>query len=75
MNKKEALRIISECAKLYEELLLNKKILIVYGQNPKTEYIEVVFKEENFLHLTGIEKLTNINAKQFSNLYSSQNSH
>lgn len=59
--KDEALRQIINLATLYEQTLRNKKILfITKSHNGKFENIEVMFKKENFFHLTGL-KLKNKN--------------
>lgn len=53
----EARKIVMQCAKKYEQNLLNKRYLIIYRD--KTENIikdiEIEFNEENYQHLTGLE--------------------
>ncbi len=55
MNNVEALRIISSCAKLYEENLVNRNLLFVYGSLRHPQYFEALFLARNFLHLTGVK--------------------
>ncbi len=62
MNKSDALRIISDAAKIYDKNFLNKNTLIVYGEAPNPKFIEIIAKKSNFLHLTGIV----LNDKQLS---------
>ena len=54
MEKKEAIRILSECAKLYKAHLLNKNILIIFDTKDGPAYFEAVFLPRHFLHLTGV---------------------
>lgn len=53
-NKEEALKIIIACAKKYNEHLLNKNLLFIAANKQNILYTtEVLFKDSNFLHLTG----------------------
>ncbi len=56
-TKEDARRIVLNCAKKYHQKLLNRKLLIVYREREDNliHYIEVVFLERNFQHLTGLE--------------------
>lgn len=56
-TKEDARRIVLNCAKEYRKKLLNKKMLIIYRekQDNAIRYIEVVFHERNYQHLTGLE--------------------
>lgn len=55
MTKIEAIRIVSRCAKLYDMNLCGKQLAIVYQEgDSKLQYIEIVFRKNNFMHLTGI---------------------
>lgn len=56
-SKEEARRKVLNCAKQYQQKLLNKKFLIIYRdrEDNMIRYIEVVFHEKNYQHLTGIE--------------------
>lgn len=53
----DARRRVLNCAKQYQQKLLNKKFIIIYRerQNNKIRYIEVVFHKRNYQHLTGLE--------------------
>ncbi len=62
------------CAKVYRQKLLNKKLLIIYRerQDQSIHYIEVVFHERNYQHLTGLELLDkrgNVIRNQSVNFY------
>lgn len=67
MNKNEALSAISKAARIYENELCNKNVLIVYGAMLHPQYIEITFLPTNFLHLTGVVKSTNLNNIEFYN--------
>ncbi|MCM1144523.1 MAG: PBECR4 domain-containing protein [Blautia sp.] len=56
-TKEDARRRILNCAKLYQQKLRNKKLIIIYRerQDNTIRYIEVAFYERNYQHLTGIE--------------------
>lgn len=68
MNKRQAIRIMTNSARLYKENLEDKKVLFLYGIPREIneqlhtrekelnclEYYEVVFHRSNFLHLTGV---------------------
>lgn len=47
-TKEEARRKVLNCAKLYQQKLLNKKMVIIYRerQDNKIHYIEVMFMQE-----------------------------
>ncbi|MCM1387725.1 MAG: PBECR4 domain-containing protein [Bacillus sp. (in: Bacteria)] len=57
LTKEDARRRVLNCAKLYQHKLLNRKLLIIYRerQDNTIRYIEVVFYERNYQHLTGVE--------------------
>ena len=58
-TKKDAIRIVSVCAKQYQEHLANRSLLFLcVDKHGKTTAIEFTFDSSNFLHLTGL-KLTN----------------
>lgn len=82
MNKKQAIRIVTNAAKLYKENLEDQKVLFLYG-NPSEirkqistkdkilsgiRSYEVVFYRYNFLHLTGI-KISGTNIKSSIHFY------
>lgn len=54
-KKEEALKIILEAAKNYEEKLRGKYFIIFYQENNIVKYVEVGFRDLNFLHLTGVK--------------------
>lgn len=45
------------CAKQYQNLLLNKDLLVIYREHydKSIHYIKVRFLERNYQHLTGLE--------------------
>lgn len=56
-TKEEARRKVLNCAKQYQQKLLNNKLLIIYRERKDNviRYIEVVFLARNYQHLTGLE--------------------
>jgi hypothetical protein len=73
-TKEEARKIVLNCAKQYQYKLLNKKLIIIYRERKNNVicYIEVVFYERNYQHLTGIElidKEGNLLRNQSVNFY------
>lgn len=56
-TKEDAKRIVLNCAKQYQQRLLNKKMIIIYRERKDSTIrsIEVVFYEKNYQHLTGLE--------------------
>lgn len=73
-TKKDARRIVLNCAKQYQKKLLNKKFLIIYRERRDhvIRYIEVVFYERNYQHLTGLELIDhegNVLRNQSVNFY------
>lgn len=54
MDKKEAISIITSCAKTFEEELCGNNVLFVYKHNGQINVFETCFMQQNFLHLTGI---------------------
>jgi len=67
VDKKDAIRILTKCAKIYHENLEDQKVLFLYGvpaeikkQIERGEVLqlkayEVVFHRQNYLHLTGVK--------------------
>ncbi|MBQ5671467.1 MAG: hypothetical protein IIV43_03830 [Oscillospiraceae bacterium] len=53
-SKTEAIRIITDCAKGYNAELKNKRFLIAYEEHDKLKYHTIIFRAENYLHLTGV---------------------
>ena len=58
-DRKIVVREINEAAKLYKKYLVGKRFMYVFDNR----YIEVLFKAENFRHLTGVD--THLSAKSF----------
>ena len=55
MDKSQAIRIITQCAKTYHDELNNKNILFVYTEDHLPQVLECTFLPRHFLHLTGIQ--------------------
>lgn len=73
-TKEDARRRVLNCAKQYQQRLLNKKLIIIYREKKDNviRYIEVVFHERNYQHLTGLElidKKGNVLRNQSMNFY------
>ena len=56
-SKEEARRKVLNCAKQYQNKLLNKKLIIIYRERKDNQihHIEVAFYDRNYQHLTGLE--------------------
>lgn len=56
-TKEDARRRVLNCAKQYQQNFLNKELIIIYRdrQCNNIRYIEVIFHERNYQHLTGLE--------------------
>lgn len=67
MDKKEAIRIITECAKKYEKQLSNQNLLFLFGEAKNPKFIEAAFLPFNFMHLTGAN-ISSIKSNRFYNL-------
>ena len=66
MTKKEAIGIISKCAKLYNKHLENQQVVFVYrDSNNHSAYTAVQFRSHNFLHFTGVTPRKGLNANNF----------
>ena len=63
-TKEDARKRVLNCAKQYQQNLLHKKLLIIFRerQDNSIRFIEVIFHERNYQHLTGLE-LTNTEGK------------
>lgn len=73
-TKEEARENVLNCAKQYQKKLLNKKFIIIYRERRDhvIRYIEVVFYERNYQHLTGLELIDhegNVRWNQSVNFY------
>lgn len=62
-SKNELLKIIIQAARSYDTYLNNKNILVFFSNKAHIEDIEITFKPEHFLHLTGVA--ANVKAKVF----------
>lgn len=65
-DKKKALGIIINAAKKYDEYLKSQNFIIIYKKENLQSYVEVGFRDLNFLHLTGVQ--TKISAQRFYDL-------
>lgn len=60
MKKDLAIKKLRNFAKMYSENLLGHRILFLYQDIPFIEFIEAVFLETNFRHMTGVQtKMSN----------------
>lgn len=56
MNIKQCVASICKSAEKYNENLANKNLLFIFQEKPnKIGVMETVFRESNFMHLTGVE--------------------
>ncbi len=74
ITREEARKKVLNCAKIYSKELLNKKLIIIYRekQDNSVRYVEVVFYEHNYQHLTGlqlVDKNNNVIYGQSVNFY------
>lgn len=66
MTKKQAIDIITKCAKQYQQYLEGNQVAFVYrDQNNHSNYTAVRFHSHNFLHFTGVSPKVGINANGF----------
>jgi hypothetical protein len=66
MTKKQAINIITKCAKQYHQRLEGRQVAFVYRDaNNHSDYTSVRFQSHNFLHFTGVSLSTGINANNF----------
>ena len=63
IDKKNAVRIITEAAVKYQEHLNHRQFLILFRYGEEIRYAEVGFRDMNFLHLTGVK--CDISAQRF----------
>ena len=62
-DKKMAVDIIINAAKNYQERLQDKTFLIIYQNGSKVDKVQVEFRDNHFLHLTGVK--TKLSAQRF----------
>lgn len=66
MTKKQAIAIITKCAKKYQQYLEGNQIVFVYhDENNHSFHTAVKFHSHNFLHFTGVSPRQGINANDF----------
>jgi hypothetical protein len=72
-SERDAIRIVSQCIKEYDDKLCGKKHLIIFrNHNKNFEYLEIAYHSRNFQHLTGLfltDPSGNIITKQSENFY------
>ncbi|MCL2819338.1 MAG: PBECR4 domain-containing protein [Oscillospiraceae bacterium] len=69
MKKDEAIKILTTCAGQYNKNLANKNVLYIFSGNGKISYFESLFLPRHYLHLTGIEIVSeNIKSVDFYRL-------
>ena len=62
MTKKQAIAIITKCAKQYQQYLEGNQVVFVYrDENNKSNHTAVRFHSHNFLHFTGVTPRTGMN--------------
>ena len=66
MTKKQAISIITKCAKKYQKYLEGKQVVFVYhDENNRSLHTAVRFHSYNFLHFTGVSLRPGMNANGF----------
>ncbi len=55
MNKKTALKIISDAALIYKESFINRNLVVIFGNPKEAECVEIKGSSSNYLHLTGMK--------------------
>ena len=66
MTKKQAIAIITKCARQYQQYLESNQVVFVYrDQNNHSNYTAVRFHSHNFLHFTGVYPRQGMNANDF----------
>lgn len=64
MRKTDAIRVIYQASRIYDEQICNKKLLFIYNALNKPDLTETIAYPSNFLHLTGV-KLNNNSPETF----------
>jgi hypothetical protein len=57
LTKAEAVKIIYECAVLYNDNLLGKNVLFLTTKDDKAAAFEALFMSQNYMHLTGVKSI------------------
>ena len=66
MTKKQAIKIITQCAQQYQQHLEGNQVTFVYrDKNNHSNYTSVRFRSYNFLHFTGVLTKSGMNANGF----------
>ena len=66
MDKREAVKIVTNCVKQYDAELNGRSLLLFFLENKiKANSIELVFRDEQFMHLTGLKSRGILSAKRF----------
>ena len=66
MTKKQAITIITKCAKQYQQYLEGYQVVFVYrDENNRSNHTAVRFHSHNFLHFTGVLPRQGMNANGF----------
>lgn len=66
MTKKQAIAIITKCAKQYQQYLEGYQVVFVYrDENNRSDHTAVRFHSHNFLHFTGVSPRQGMNANGF----------
>lgn len=66
MTKKQAIAIITKCAKQYQQYLEGYQVVFVYrDENNRSDHTAVRFHSHNFLHFTGVSPKQGMNANGF----------
>lgn len=66
MTKKQAITIITKCAKQYQQYLEGYQVVFVYhDENNRSHHTAVKFHSYNFLHFTGVSPRQGMNANGF----------
>ena len=66
MDKREAIKIVTDCAKQYDAELSGRSLLIFYQEtSTKLNSLELVFRDKQFMHLTGLKPISGLSAGRF----------
>lgn len=73
-NRIKDLKIIIDCANLYNENLVGKNLLVIYINRETNvySYVELVFFKNNYLHMTGVEFVQSSPGNQKAGLFFSK---
>ena len=55
MKKNKAIKDLRQFANDYTNNLLGKKLLFIFSDFPRLDYLQVIFRKNNFRHMTGVE--------------------